>query len=255
MAWKRIDMTGQRFGALVAVRPARRNATGGYVWHFKCDCGVECEATGSEVRYGRIVSCPTCSEKRKRAAVTTHGLTRHPLYSVWGAMKNRCFNPGTDRYCDYGGRGITVCDRWANSFENFLSDMGDRPTGKHTIERKDTNGNYEPNNCVWATRSEQANNKRNNRQITIDGVTKTLAQWAEVSGVTESGIRGRLKRGVCGAALLAPNTRASRLVFNGQHKTLEGWAQVTGIKKATLANRIYVYGWSLNRALTEGVRK
>lgn len=255
MAAKVIDMTGKRYGNVIALRKAGVNATRGYQWEFLCDCGCQFIGTGSEVRYGRITSCPSCAEQRSRAAVTTHGLTKHPLYIVWCGMKARCSNPQTDRFKDYGGRGISVCERWNDSFPAFLSDMGDRPTPEHTLERRNTNGNYEPANCEWATRAQQANNKRNNRSLTINGETKTLAQWASEAGVTESGIRARLRRGVTGAALLEKNTRAAPLVFRGQHKTLEGWAEEVGIKKQTLSGRLYVYGWSLERALTERVSK
>lgn len=120
-------------------------------------------------------------------------------------MKTRCSNPAFNAYAYYGGRGIAVCPRWADSFEAFLEDMGPRPTPLHTIERDDTNGNYEKSNCRWATRREQANNKRNNHRVEIDGTVRTVAQWAEVAGLTESGFRGRLRRGLTGAALLAPS--------------------------------------------------
>jgi hypothetical protein len=87
---------------------------------------------------------------------------KHPLYTIWSAMKDRCHNPNNKQYADYGGRGITVCDRWRNSFPNFLEDMGERPEGL-TLERSDNDGNYEPSNCVWETRKKQAENRRNTR--------------------------------------------------------------------------------------------
>lgn len=246
-------MTGKRYGSAVALRFSRTNSSRGYVWWFRCDCGVEFEATGSEVRYGRVSACPTCGEINSRAAVTTHGLAHHPLYSTWAGMKARCNNASFHAYKYYGGRGISVCARWSDSFPAFLQDMGERPSPGYTLERKDTNGDYEPANCVWATKNEQANNKRNNRHIEIGGETKTLAQWAAHAGVTESGIRARLRRGVRGSELLQPDPRSSSLVFRGVKKTLDEWAIEVGIKKRTLSSRIYVYGWPIERALTERV--
>lgn len=251
-----VDMTGKRYANVIALRLFGRNASRGCVWSFLCDCGKTFNATGSEVRYGRIKSCPECSAKSRIALVTTHGLANHHLYGVWCGMKSRCNNINHFAYQYYGARGISVCDRWIYSFENFLSDMGDRPTPEHTLERKDSNGNYEPSNCIWATPVVQANNKRNNRFITIDGKTMTIAQWSHESGlVTESGIRSRFRRGVRGTDLLKADPKCFSLIFNGEKKTLAQWAEYAGIKKGTLANRLYVYGWSLERALTEKVSK
>lgn len=114
-----------------------------------------------------------------------------PEYSVWLDIKRRCYNENTIGYKNYGGRGIAVCDRWLHSFKDFYEDMGKRPKGDYSIERNDVNGNYEPSNCRWATRLEQANNKRNNRWVTIDGVTKTLGGWSIASGLPMSTLRGR----------------------------------------------------------------
>lgn len=101
-------------------------------------------------------------------------------YSVWILMKQRCLNPKNPAFINYGQRGITVCDRWKHSFDNFLEDMGERPSKLHSIDRIDNNGNYEPLNCRWATRKVQNNNSRNNRYIEFRGQTKTMAQWCEI---------------------------------------------------------------------------
>jgi hypothetical protein len=125
-----------------------------------------------------------------------HGFTSKPKrrfeYSVWASMLTRCHNPKSVRFYNYGGRGISVCERWATSFENFLDDMGFAPSPAYSIDRINNDGNYEPGNCRWATRKEQSNNTRFNRTLVIDGVSKTLTQWAESSGLGVSTIWARL---------------------------------------------------------------
>ena len=125
----------------------------------------------------------------------THGLSGTPEHKAWINMKSRCFNPNHPRYSDWGGRGITVCDRWKNSFENFLADMGSRPTAKHSLDRIDNNADYSPENCKWSTKAEQSNNTRYNRLITIGCVTLNIVQWAKKMNISEQLIYGRLKLG------------------------------------------------------------
>jgi hypothetical protein len=120
-----------------------------------------------------------------------HGSSRNPTYSKYQAMKQRCLNPKHEAYDNYGGRGIKVCDRWLNSFENFLADMGESPAGM-TIERQNSNGDYEPGNCVWATKAEQARNTRHNVKVTIEGKTyATLREAAEAYGLSYPTVRMR----------------------------------------------------------------
>jgi hypothetical protein len=124
----------------------------------------------------------------------THGMSRSPEYANWCNMRQRCNNQKHPDFRHYGARGIRVCERWS-LFENFLKDMGRRPFPSATVERKDTNGNYEPGNCVWATQKDQTRNKRNNRLLTVDGVTRPIAAWAEESKVTARTIWKRVYRG------------------------------------------------------------
>lgn len=118
-------------------------------------------------------------------------------------MKSRCLSADHASYADYGGRGITVCTRWL-SFENFLSDMGHRPSTAHSLERKDNTKGYDPSNCVWATAKQQARNRRNNRLLTFSGRTQTLAAWAEETGIPYQTIYSRLHRGIKEAELFLP---------------------------------------------------
>lgn len=113
-------------------------------------------------------------------------------YHSWQAMKRRCYDKNHDSYKNYGSREITVCDRWRNSFENFLADMGFKPTTKHTLERKDSLGNYTPDNCKWATWIEQANNKCNNHLIDFNGQIHSMSEWARITGISRDNIKNRI---------------------------------------------------------------
>ena len=168
-----------------------------------CGCGCDFEADYDNVRRGNTSRCQSCAKARKieiGKSKRVHGLVGAnkkdggKIYYTWQAMRRRCNNPNDKRYDRYGGRGIKVCDRW-DSFESFRLDMGEPPTGEHTIERIDYNKGYSPSNCRWATVKEQANNKSNNRQITAFGRTMNLAQWAEDTGIKREAIAARLRRG------------------------------------------------------------
>lgn len=121
-------------------------------------------------------------------------------------MKERCYNPNNKSYADYGGRGIVVCDRWLERIENFVEDMGDRPPGM-TLDRIDPNGNYEPSNCRWLSKADQARNTRRNVFLTIDGQKLTVSQWAERTGTNRRTIEARLRRGLTAEAAIAPVRR------------------------------------------------
>lgn len=204
MAAKIIDMAGRKYGRLLCVGLVGPGKHRSFDWKFQCDCGASLIASGNEVRRGGVTCCRDCSAKSKAALKKTHGESASAEYRTWCAMKSRCENPNFEAYEHYGARGIAVCEQWAKSFDQFLADMGRRPSKDATIDRKNTDGNYEPSNCHWATRLEQANNKRNNRLIEIGGVVRTVAQWARTCGLTEAGIRARLKRGISGQALISP---------------------------------------------------
>lgn len=141
--------------------------------------------------------------------LVTHGMSYSPIYRIWRAMLNRCENPNVVAYRDYGGRGIIVCERW-RTFENFYADMGERPEGR-SLDRIDNDGPYSPANCRWASRSEQSRNRRDRRKITVLGETKTIAEWAETSGLRLGTIWARLDKGWSElAAVTTPKLRESR---------------------------------------------
>jgi hypothetical protein len=152
------DLSGRRFGMLVAKSLSHMSSNGTAKWLCECDCGSTKVVFSTVLRRG--TSCCGCqTSKRISVARTTHGLTLTPTYRSWRAMKARCRNPKSPDFDWYGGRGILVCDRWFDSFEAFLDDMGEHPPGL-TLDRSDNSGDYEPDNCVWSTAKEQTNNKR-----------------------------------------------------------------------------------------------
>lgn len=159
-ACNRIDLTGRKFGRLTVLEYAETRGKTIY-WLCQCECGNKKLVQGNLLKNGQTTSCSchrkeTCSKTGK--AAKTHGMSETPTYNSWECMRARCYNPHNASFKYYGGAGITVCDRWKNSFENFLADMGERPEGT-TIDRIDAGGNYEPSNCRWADAKTQALNK------------------------------------------------------------------------------------------------
>lgn len=189
------DLTGQRFGRLI-VKERVPNNKGKTKWLCVCDCGGTAVVQGGNLTSGNTVSCGCVQKERAREARTTHGRTRTKLYRAWAHIKDRCQNPKGKDWNDYGGRGIKVCDEWLNSFEAFRDwALTNGYRDDLTIDRIDVNGDYEPTNCRWADAKTQGNNKRNNRVITIDSESHTLAEWANIKGVKVQSIRSRISRG------------------------------------------------------------
>lgn len=177
--------------ASIETVPGRRDRMANCI----CHCGTRFSAAASKVKSGHTKSCGCLKRAAGEAHFKTHGLKNRREYNVWCAMRDRCTNPNTKQYPNYGGRGIRVCDEWMVSVEAFLRDMGDCPKGL-SLERVDTNGNYEPSNCRWATITEQNRNKRNSIMVTYRGVTKNLADLAEEVGLPYKKLRYRIKEGM-----------------------------------------------------------
>ena len=184
------DLTGQTFGRWIVLERAPNR--GRYVcWLCRCQCGN----TGI-VRSGNLVTETSRSCGCLHIdTITTHKQTDTPEYSTWTAMKSRCYTKSNAGYPYYGGRGITVCERWLHSFPNFLVDMGHKPTPNHSLDRIDSNGDYCPENCRWALQETQDNNRRSNRFITFNDKTQTVAQWAKEVGLTRTALLSRLAWG------------------------------------------------------------
>jgi hypothetical protein len=171
---KRIDITGQRFYNLIAMEPTGAcDVKKNVLWLCKCDCGNTTIVPTCRLIHGRTKSCGCRRSEAASWIRFKHGYYKDPVYDVWKQMKLRCNNPTNTQYFNYGGRGISVCDRWIESFENFYEDMGKAPDGM-SLDRIDNSGDYSLENCRWATRLDQANNRRTNIYVTIFGVTKSF---------------------------------------------------------------------------------
>lgn len=189
----KIDVTGQVFGRLTAVRCVGK-VNGVYKWECRCECGRMVIARVAVLRDGSCRSCGCLRVDKLRKMATTHGMTNTTEHRIWRGLFSRCEIPTDKAYKNYGGRGIKVCERWRD-FVNFYADMGPRPSSKHSLDRIDGNGDYEPGNCRWATSAEQNSNSRRNRYITYLGRSATLSQWAREFGICRSVLRGRLLMG------------------------------------------------------------
>lgn len=180
-----------RFGRLMTIRRVL-SPSGMWRWECLCDCGKVCLVAGTNLGNGRTRSCGCL---RRPPSQKTHGLSGSVEYETWRSMKDRCYNPRAPQYVNYGGRGIEVCSRWLNSFEHFLSDMGRRPSSRHSLDRIDNHGHYEPENCRWATADVQQNNRRSNHYVEYMGERMTVTQAAKKAGANIVLVRSRVKRG------------------------------------------------------------
>lgn len=209
------DLSGKRFGRWLVLRFSKRGYSNRFVWTCVCDCGKERDVFGPNLTSGKSKSCGCLMKEMISLKSTTHGATRGGVrkteYTIHNKIKGRCFNPNDAAYWMYGARGITLCDGWLK-FENFLADIGPRPSNK-SVDRKDNNLGYTcgkcpqcvskgwPMNCHWATAKQQCNNRRTTRFLEIKGVKKSMSEWAEVFGVSPQLVWSRLANGYTPAML------------------------------------------------------
>lgn len=210
------DLTGKKFARLTVISRADDLTTskGKRVirWNCKCDCGNMAVVYGAKLRSGHTKSCGCYMREQSKKANKTHGMADTKIYYEWGAMRERCSKPSNMAYSNYGGRGIKVCQEWENDFSayyNYVSKLPHFGEEGYSLDRIDNDKGYEPGNVRWATRKEQANNRRTNHLLTYNGETHTITEWAEKYNLSQSLVNDRLNR----------------------------------------------YGWSIEKALTQPVRK
>lgn len=187
-----IDITGQRFGAWTALGLSEVQRYPSKSWDCVCDCGTERSILAGALRRGDSTNCGCLAAAAASLRFTTHGMSRTPEYRAWNSMQQRCYNPKRRGYDNYGGRGITVCDEWLASFEAFFRDVGPRPSPEHSIDRINSDGNYEPGNVRWATVGVQNRNTSRNRMMTHDGRTQPMQAWAEELGLSQATLSARI---------------------------------------------------------------
>lgn len=215
------DMTGQRFGSWVVLQFAGQSEGKAKIalWKCKCDCGFESVVYGTVLRNGKSTGCLSCAKKKVSIARTIHGhcgTVKSPTYLSWKSMKNRCYCETSPDYGTYGKLGVSVCDSWRDSFENFLADMGERPEGT-TLDRIDFSGNYTKENCRWATSTQQSRNKKSSRFIEWEKRKITISEFAEIIGIDRRAARYRLvEKG------MTPEEISLTVTKRGKISTIEG---------------------------------
>lgn len=210
------DLTGRKFGKLTAIGVVRPVFHAGAQWVCFCECGVLTIVASRSLisKSSPTRSCGCLSSglvRRKLSPTVKHGHCvggQTPTYKIYAGILDRCCNPSSPLFPEYGGRGISICDRWRNNFSLFVNDMGERPSKRHSIDRINGLGNYEPGNCRWATYAEQNRNTSRNVMLTKDGQTKCVKDWCDELGINPNRVAYRLSKGL--SAELALSTKTYR---------------------------------------------
>ncbi len=270
---RRLDLVGQQFGRLTVVALAEIKDRHTF-FLCQCSCGTKRVVLGTNLQSGHTQSCGCLNKDSirdqgnkwraspafaRRTVYQKHGKYKTTTYRSWIAMKGRCLNPRSHAYSQYGGRGITVCERWL-VFENFLADMGERPKGL-SIERRDNDKGYHKKNCYWGTRKQQMRNRSCTLRVDWEGQLVPLSELCEQLGINYRTAYARLADGKTLEEVLSKkkgcffrdnNPRQRYLTYKGQTKRMRDWAEEFGIKVPTLSNRIKL-GWSMEKALNTRV--
>lgn len=252
---KALELAGQKFGRLMVIDQSQVRALNGSIqWNCLCDCGNKVTARSDHLYSEYTLSCG-CLRKEKTA---THGMTNTSEYNIWKTMIQRCTNINNQSYPDYGSRGITVCDRWLNSFQAFYEDMGPRPSFDHSMERRENDKGYYKENCYWATRVQQANNRRNNVLYSYKDSQYTISKLIELPEVKESKVpantittRVQQLGYTVEQALNRPIRVISTYTHNEVTKTIKEWSREYNVEYHKLYRRLIQLGWSFERAVSE----
>ena len=210
----KLIVAGDRFNRLIVLGECGISNSGKRLFSCLCDCGTNAVVVGGNLNSGTTGSCGCLNSEITSTRCTTHGLADTGIYFIWRALISRCNNPKNKGFKNYGGRGIKVSDHWLK-FENFFEDMGYKPEGK-SLDRVDNDGDYSVENCRWATRKEQANNRRKNLpKITLDGVTLSIGDWANRLKLNPASVRNRLRKGVTDPNKLLSTSRLPNKTLTG----------------------------------------
>lgn len=249
-----IDMTGNKYGLLTVLELSSQN-NGAIKWLCRCDCGNEVIVAGNNLKNGHTKSCGCYRRKRTIETHTTHGGNKTRLYRIWTGMKTRCYNKNCRSYKDYGERGITMCAEWLgkNGFMNFMNwAYLNGYSDDLSIDRIDVSAGYSPDNCRWADVDIQANNRSVSRFITINGISKTLAEWAKITGLKSGTLRYRIDK-----MHLSPEEAIKRdltlfngrkIEYKGKYYTFAELSRMLNIKRQTIEYR-YNHGVPLDKEL------
>lgn len=189
------NLTGKKFGRLKVLEYYGNSKNCKALWLCQCECGNTKIILGNSLTSKATVSCGCYNKEKARERRTKHNLSYSRLYKIWCGMKTRCYNKNFVYYCNYGGRGITICDEWLNDFETFYKwAISNGYEEGLTIDRINNDGNYEPINCRWISRKEQNNNMRKNIIIKYNGKEQTISQWAKEFGINRTALYYRIKR-------------------------------------------------------------
>lgn len=250
------DLTGKSFGLWTVHDYAGKDRFGLSLWTCSCSCTPDrmIVVIGSSLKRGKSLDCGCRRLKRKVEWNTTHGKSNTEEHSIWMGMIQRCVNPNQPAYKYYGGRGIRVCERWLgdNGFVYFLQDMGPRPSRSHSVERKNNNKGYGPDNCIWALPVVQGRNNRRNHIITAFGKSQCVSAWEEEYKCTRGVISYRINHGWSAEEAITGRVRVATgrvVIFKGQQRRVPDLAREFGIAYHTLIRRLD-RGWSVEDAVT-----
>lgn len=231
-----VILSGKEFGnaSVIGLAGWHKNPSGSRhaKWHCLCTCGKYFMARGDSLKSGATSSCGCYGRASSSRKHTIHGASIPgmitPEYMAWINMRSRCRNPKDRNFPRYGGRGISVCERWDASFVEFLSDMGERPSDDHSLDRENNDGNYNPSNCRWATATQQCRNKSSNRMIKHNGETKCQSEWASITGISKSTISKRIRSGWTPGRSLQENPKSDKKLTDDQAQSARDCPRIRG---------------------------
>lgn len=236
---KLTNLIGRRFEKLLVIEYDKPK------WKCRCDCGVEKSIWPDLLKKGKAKSCGCLRGKGEK----TNGRKNERVRRIRSCMMGRCYNTKDRNYHLYGGRGIAVCERWRNSFKNFLDDMGEPPSTSHTLDRKDNNGDYSPSNCRWASIEEQSNNRSSNVFLEFKGERLSISQWARKLGISKSVLRSRINKNLPIEKILSEvKTKSSSEIarekheFEGENLTMLEWADRLKVNYLTFKSYALEHG-------------